>query len=550
MDNYFSTLEADFTQIGFKKVRDNKFQGRVPKEGDINGNYINVSINTTHLPFKAPNIELISFIESNKLFRDIPKHWKHIDEWGKTDNPKESSFIICCLHNWIAKPEHDAKFIYQRIFSWLKNNVNNTWPVEDDLLGWRLTPQMSQSNIILTKDIFSGLTTKKVFTIKVVHSSYIHKNGKKSRKEVGTDFSLEDIDFEKTYTYIPLVNDKMLIKLKAILFGNNKIMTSNFITIKLPSSFSFTTFYQLLMSVRENFHSYLKELSNRQKIFPFLITYRGVTGNLETVSFITNKAYLKGDENFRAHPLKIETAPSRPVGIPLKVGLLGTGSLGSNLARLLTDKQTKELILHDTEKLSAENLGHHELNGYYIGDFKMIGLTQELFLRSVDTSISWVPTIDELCNRSDILIVTVGNTNEFHNLAFNELKDWDKPIIWAWVSPYNILQEIVITTPETGCLNCYFLLSHRESTLKEYNNMLQDKLANLPKYNHDMCGNPHTISEWEKTVFLSTQITSIIRFYSKSYNFNFNYYTYFWGPDDIIASPTMGHLNRDKKCTC
>lgn len=551
MDNSKKKLEAELKKLGFYYIDENTVEGNVPNEGTINDVSILVNINTKNFPYKSPTVQLISINGEKDLYKKTPKYWKHIDELIVSDDPTKSLMTICCLHNWQVQPGYNGEFIYNRIVDWLQHNTAGSWIPEAEVQGWRLTPPLSSSKLYIADQLTKEIKINTPHDVEMVHPLYQLKNGKEiSGQKQGTVYPLDEINFKqpKKYEFFPVKKGGPVIDKLWFLQFQERYVSSTFTVIKLPSSFSFTTFHQLLECIRSNFN--LKELANGKMNVPFLILYRGALDQLEAISFIADRSYIEGKKEFKAQPLKVESIPSRPISIPLKVGLIGVGSLGSQLARILTDKQTKEIIFYDPDNFSADNLGHHELDGRSLNRLKSENLATALYVKSIDTSISVKARAQEVYDHADLLVVTVGSTKEYHALAFQELVGYSKPILWAWVSPYNVLQEVVITTPTTGCLNCYYLLSEDDPTLKKFNEQEKEELKHVPAYTYDFCGQPHTISDWEKNVFFATQLTSIIASYGQTGNFKFNYYAFYWGINDILSTSTMGNLVRHSKCSC
>lgn len=550
MENDNQNLKEELKELGFSFISDSKVKGRIPQNGNVKNYFIDVEIDLEDFPLKKPSVRLLSINGNENLYEIIPPHWRHLDELiNENMDPTSSTFHICCLHNWSAKIEYNGRFIYKRILDWLISNVNKEWDSEEDLPSWRIFPQYKFSKLYLTKDFVNkisklGQFKSEVCECRVLHSYYVFKDGSKaSGKKVGNDYSIKDIDFKKQYFYFPENSTfKKILEIKL----NNKCIVSRFIIIRLRIS-SFKTSYQLLEIIRTNFN--LKRYSNMKNI-PFIVVYRGDGGNKEVISFIVDRDFVNGKKDFLVKFLSIETLPSRPFSINLKVGLIGGGSLGSLIARLLTDKGTKEIIISDPDILKAENLGSHELFWFHLGECKSISLSKYLKLRTLNSKIVPAKNDEEVFEKADILVITVGNSQSFDLLAFKKLRNYKKPIIWAWVSPNNILQEIVITTPATGCLNCYYKQITNDPELNNFQKKAQDEVNRYSSNEIDLCGNPHTVSQIEKMAFLATQIVSIIGYYSRKKRFKFDYVNYYWGMEDILPTPIIGFIERQSTCFC
>jgi hypothetical protein len=552
MDKDFSKVEAELIALGFQYLTGEKMIGRVPSKGSINGIYIWVEIKLEDFPVKQPVITLKKINEKETLYKDIPKNWRHIDEFLWGEDPKRSSFHVCCLHNWRAKKEYDGRFIYERIESWLASNTTGTWSIEEDLATWRILPQFSLSQIYLTTDFLktiSGLKVNTLYQYPFLHSRYLMVNGGEARKENGTHYTTDEINFRKLYYYLPEGEDVKFKKVK-LLHPNKEWMKSTFFILKLASNIKFKTLYQLIEHIRCNYKK--SDFPKGTKNVPMVVYYKGDKGREEAASFVLDLSFFSHSPEYKLRFIQIETIPDRPVGVDLNVGILGTGSLGSQVARILTDKGTKKIYMYDFDRLSAENLGHHELSFSSLGLLKKQQLKLELFYRSINTSFYEKDEKSDLevAEKSDILVVTVGNNQAFDRHAFETLKEYKKPIIWAWLSPNSILQEIVISTPQSGCLNCYYIKSKEDQELKQVHQTADKEIESYPIVNRDLCGNPHVVSQWERVVFLATQIVSILANYSKNKRFKFDYVNYYWGMDDIIPTAHVGFLDQHSSCFC
>ncbi|SEL79575.1 ThiF family adenylyltransferase [Paenibacillus sp. OK003] len=552
LQNNSNRNKAEFENLGFSFVVDDIFRVRVPLEGDINGIYINVEVDLTGYPLKQPVLKLLSINEQYKLYKSIQKNWRHIDEQMISDNPKDSSFYICAIHNWSASSIYNANFIYERLLDWLNKNQNDDWISEDDLFTWRILPQYSSLILYLDQNFvqeFESLEYLKFYEFNVIHSKYRQKKGRVSSSN-GNNYYYNNIDFSETYYYFE-DNDRNfeynIIKQNLVPKSSNSI-TSKFNVIRLPRNYKFKSTYQLLHSLMLN--TDIKQVMELNKNSPFIIRYFGDKGRIETLAFITDSNSICNNTIKSIQIINIEIISENLVGIDQNIGILGVGSLGSQISKMLSHKKVKELVLCDFDRLSISNLGNHELPPYFLGKPKAQSLALQLkhtLLQRVRPELS---DSQEIFNFCDILVVTVGNKQSLDRLAFKELISYDKPIIWAWTSPNNILQEIVITRPDTGCLNCYYQLIKDDAILESLHQKAESEIKLYPSEGIDLCGNPHTISTWEKMSFLSSQITSIISLYSKNKRFKYDYYNYYWGMDEIMPTHMFGFLQQQKGCSC
>lgn len=551
-----SVFGAEFESLGFSCVNESVFQGRIPQEYDIGGFYINVEIFMHDYPLRQPSIRLISIQDNHELYKKIPKSWRHIDEWMMTTNPKESYFHICCLHNWSASSKNNVNFIYTRLIDWLKNNVNEDWKAEDDLPGWRILPQISNSCLYLEKNFVNEIESIEklsLYEFSTVHSLYKLKNGKfSSANKKGTDYNYENIIFptrvEEPYYYFEenYQDDKSEYIKNSII--NKKNLVSKFNVIRMPITFKFKTTFQLMQSIVLN--TAIEKINPDNKNIPFLIMYSGDKGRTEYIAFITNLASISSSGISSIQVINIEIIPETPLGIDKKVGIIGGGSLGSQICKMLAHKHTKSLVVSDFDRLSVSNLGNHELAPYFLGQFKSKSLARQLENITLQRIIPTFTDSSDLFEFCDLLVISVGRKQSFDLLAFKELIVYSKPVIWVWTSPNNILQEIVITTPQTGCLNCYYKLIESDVHLNSLHQQAENEIAKYPSEAIDLCGNPHIVSTWEKMSFLASQVTTIISLYEKHHIFKYDYFNYYWGMDEIMPTHIFGLLEQQPTCFC
>ncbi|MFS0882207.1 ThiF family adenylyltransferase [Metabacillus niabensis] len=551
MVNQLEQIKAELLELGFYFSEENTAVGRVPQNGEECGYYITVEVLLEGFPLKQPLIRLQDINGNNELYRVIPSSWRHVDE-SLFESPITSHFYICCLHNWTAKIEYDGSFIYQRILDWLKSNVSNRWDVREDLVSWRISPQYSQMTIYLPKGFlkhFKDIKPKTLYNIDVHHSPFLLKNGTvASTKKRGETYDYNIVDFTKSCVFFPEFNgDKAYNTLKNLQL-TKAYSSSTMFLVRLPRNFAFKTLYQLIQSLKHNIA--FKSLNKDINTIILLVMYTGDHGRTEVVSFITGREVFEKNSEFHVSSIKTESMPERPQGIDLTIGMLGVGSLGSQTAKLLVEKDVKGLLLADYDKMALENLGRHILGSFHIGDFKSIALRDLFSGYYLHENVMALATDDEVIDSADVVVVTVGNSQKFDWFAFEKLLNYKKPIIWAWTSANNILQEIVITTPQTGCLNCYYHEINTDEKLKSLQEIAQTEIDKYTSNEIDICGNPHTISQMERMVFLATQIVSIISFYNKYRKFKFDFVNYYWGMDEIIPTPMIGYLIKNKSCFC
>lgn len=551
MDNK-TTVKTELIELGFY------FQDEITAIGNISytdseiNQIIRVEISLKGYPINQPRIKLLEINGKEDLYRCIPKHWRHLDELVKSYTI-ESEFYICCLHNWSARSSNNGQFIYSRILSWLKSNVTEEWLKEEDLQGWRILPQNSGSTIYLSNEYIKEVEkaeSKKLYKMEVNHHPFILNNSNKaSSKKRGNLYPYGIINLEKFYAFFPSLSKKVEFhKLKNYILPKD-FSTSTAFFVRIPRITKFKTTYQLIEYLRVN--NLFNGIDTTYKNFVLFVMYKGDNNRTESAAFIMNSEAVKKNKSaVELTPLRIENIPERENAINLDVGLLGVGSLGSQVARILVEKDVSKIYLADYDRFSLENLGRHVLGSIHVGQAKSLALADFLSLLYLKEDIFVRFDDNEVAEESDILVVTVGDPQSYDRLAFDKFLNYQKPIIWAWTSPNNILQEIIITTRETGCLNCYYQKIQEDKKLMLLQSAALKEVDKQPSVEYDVCGNPHTSSMMDRLIFLATQIVSIVAYYNNNKRFKFDYVNYYWGMDDIIPTPLTGHLEKNESCFC
>ncbi|QNU23802.1 ThiF family adenylyltransferase [Geobacillus zalihae] len=548
---------AEFKRLGFSLIDENKVFGSITF-GEIS---IEVTICIDQdFPFKAPIIFLETISGKKELYKNIPYKWRHLDEWVLSQNPRDSKFTICCLHNWVPQGKNNARFICDRIYSWLKSNITETWDPEEDLPTSKIIPkQATVARLILSNEFIEScmkeLKPKEKKLYKLIHSKYKFKGtGATSRNGViSNKYALDDIDFNSPYIYF--FSDDRETKSTCLDYLINIKSDGGFnhadcLVIRLPSWARFKTLYQLLEYLRVNEYITSK-LVRKYNNLPIVVIFRGDKGRTEVVSFLCDKEILNQNGSMKVQMISIDTIPKRQTEIGLNVGLIGVGSLGSNVARLLVNKGVKTLYMSDHDILKPENLGGHILPSMFLYENKANAVANYLMHHLVkETEVYFGNNDEEVFEKADLLVVTVGDNEAFNILAFNKLQNYKKPIIWAWVSPHNIIHKMVITSKKTGCLNCFFLLEKKDKTLRHINEKVNEELSKLDISYIDLCGNPHTVSFPERMVEFAAKIVATISLYAKTKRFEFDYLVEYWDANTSIPTTFTGLLNVDNECGC
>lgn len=147
-----------------------------------------------------------------------------------------------------------------------------------------------------------------------------------------------------------------------------------------------------------------------------------------------------------------------------RVAVLGCGSLGSTLIRLLAQAGVGSLLLVDPDTLDWPNVGRHELGADSVGCYKVSELAREIeraYPHLVDISYhckrvgleTWTSMNDVAS--CDLIVSTMGNwaAENFLNDVQQEYTDFP-PIIYGWVEANAVAAHAVLIPKGKACLRC------------------------------------------------------------------------------------------------
>lgn len=147
----------------------------------------------------------------------------------------------------------------------------------------------------------------------------------------------------------------------------------------------------------------------------------------------------------------------------VRVVMLGSGSLGSPIARLLAQAGVGEINLIDPGLMEFANTSRHALGGDQVGQFKASALALRLqreFAHSRFTGhpCGWQKIVaeqPEIFQQADLVISTIGSWS--HEGEFNAWQiETGQPVttLYAWAEPHAAAGHAVLIGPTGGCLAC------------------------------------------------------------------------------------------------
>lgn len=148
----------------------------------------------------------------------------------------------------------------------------------------------------------------------------------------------------------------------------------------------------------------------------------------------------------------------------LRVAILGCGSVGGPLARLLAQGGIGNLLLVDPSTMDWPNVGRHELGARSVSRFKAVELAEKIEQTYPHlNNVAWRrervgPEAQQLMNELadyDLIVSTMGN---WAGEGF--LNDWQRqrvdcpPILYGWVEPHAVAAHAVVIRANSACLRC------------------------------------------------------------------------------------------------
>lgn len=145
-----------------------------------------------------------------------------------------------------------------------------------------------------------------------------------------------------------------------------------------------------------------------------------------------------------------------------RVAVIGCGSLGGTVARLLVKAGIQNLTLIDPQLLSWDNIARHELGGHYVGRSKakslkewIIGDFPHVGVNAIhDTWQNAFRQDNDILLRNDLIISTTGDLAGDVQLSDAATAALNFPMLaLAWFEPHCAAAHMLVLL-DSGCLRC------------------------------------------------------------------------------------------------
>ena len=148
-----------------------------------------------------------------------------------------------------------------------------------------------------------------------------------------------------------------------------------------------------------------------------------------------------------------------------RVAILGCGSVGATLARLLAQAGIGNLLLVDPATMDWPNVGRHELGADSVGRSKAAELAHkiekayphlgEITYRETRVSVGAQSLMGELASY-DLIVSTMGNwaAESYLNDMQQQRANGFPPVLYGWVEPNAAAAHALLISRNDACLRC------------------------------------------------------------------------------------------------
>ncbi len=150
----------------------------------------------------------------------------------------------------------------------------------------------------------------------------------------------------------------------------------------------------------------------------------------------------------------------------IRVGVIGCGSLGAQIAMLLAQSGIRRFLLIDPDCLSFDNIARHLLGGSCVDQPKVDAMEKYLkshfpgMMEISPQNKSWETVFKDkndngLLLSCDLIVSTIGSwdSESALNHCFNGQAEFPA-IVYGWTEPYGLAGHALLVTGIGGCLAC------------------------------------------------------------------------------------------------
>ena len=197
-------------------------------------------------------------------------------------------------------------------------------------------------------------------------------------------------------------------------------------------------------------------------------------------------------------------------------GMVGLGSIGSNLSLLLNSYNNTSFVLVDDDIFKFDNIGRHILGVNDVFQYKVNGVKKRLLASRPDMNIKVATKniynypIDSLRDCSALFLCTGNLMAEFFLIEQLEKSNIKIPIFILWVEPYGIAGHMIYLGNNTGLKDLRSLFSNQ--LIYNYNLITSEEYNKPEKFIKRDAGCNGTYTNYsgnDITLFLSSMYPHI-----------------------------------------
>ncbi|CAG9296984.1 ThiF family adenylyltransferase [Celerinatantimonas diazotrophica] len=141
------------------------------------------------------------------------------------------------------------------------------------------------------------------------------------------------------------------------------------------------------------------------------------------------------------------------------VAIIGCGSIGSSVARLLVKSGVCNLILIDGESLQSENFSRHELGFNYHNINKALALKDKLCkefpyvnIKAINEKFSYCDKFRNHLDNADLIFSATGNWYSDQQLLKLQSEEF-YPIVFSFVEAHAMAGHVIVNPPRSDAFN-------------------------------------------------------------------------------------------------
>jgi hypothetical protein len=151
------------------------------------------------------------------------------------------------------------------------------------------------------------------------------------------------------------------------------------------------------------------------------------------------------------------------------IAIIGCGSVGSSVARLLLQSGIRKLMLWDDDLMKSENCSRHLLGYDMVGQKKATALAARLRKEFPASTVEAFECqwgggeYDDAITRADIILSCTADWNTEQWLLNQQSVEVLGPVVFAFVEAHALAGHVVVNPVDSGAFNAWYYLSGKQT---------------------------------------------------------------------------------------